>query len=80
MIGSESFKKYSVGIVRDFDPNGPFEDTEPDNVLSHRKRSNEEPISLKKHPSLKGYVPREMCLTANNGYNSDLLRNAASSG
>ena len=73
------------------DPNGPFEDTELDNGLSHHKRSNEgEPISLtvglRKHlcvaanPSLKGYVPREMCSTANYGYNSDLLRNATLSG
>ena len=78
------FWTLAKGSSRDFDPNGPFEDTEPDNVRFHRKRSNEVPISLKvdlkkypcaaASPSSKGYAPREMCLNANYGYNSDLLR------
>ena len=80
-------------IIRDepnYYPDGPFEDTEPGNVLFHRKRSNEAQISSKvdwkKHPcaaaspSSMGYAPPEMYLDANYGCNSDRLRNAASFG
>ena len=84
---SETLAKESS---RDYDPNGPFEDTEPGTVLFHRKRSNEAQMSSKvdwkKHPcaatspSSMGYAPPEMCLDANYGCNSDRLRNAASFG